>query len=771
MSIFANKTQSKTPETINEEGVKKKGNRWGRILFWIIFIIVCAITAVKLEILSLSINNDFQRDIYVYNSLFANYNNGHTPTDPITSKVEGIPYKPASDYQKAATEDDATAQHCLYHCYMNGIGVDIDENKAIQWLIRSAENGHPSALVDLGAIYLYGDIVVRNEKRAFECFQRAAEEKDAKGYYNLGVCFNNGFGCDKDSERALKNFKKAAELGDVHARYVLGCIHADKDSSIYSPTLAFECFNLGASKQHPGAEFELGKCYSEGIGVEIDKQAAFHWIRRAARHDYSHAQGHTALCYLFGEGVEKDFNMAFQWARRSAAFGSPVGMFALGLCYEKGYGVEVDLEEAKKHYELAATNGHAGAQVQLSTFYNELDIENESISALFWLTKAAEGGAQDAEAITTAMLLRPLPKWQAEQLVNKLTTLSKENNNAQYFLGVCCENGWGTEQNGKKAFDYYLEAANNGHFAAMLQLALMYGEGRSYCKKNVEVARAWLKKINENDANPSILANLGTIYQAGKIVPKDEEKGFKLVRKAAQKGSIAALSSLGFFYLNGTGCKPDEKEAFQCFTEASGHGIASGYVGLGLCYLGGKGTKIDYSKAKESFEKAAQMGEANGYLHLGLMYVHGQGVKPDIKKAIQHFQDAANLGSSEAYYNIGYAYLVDESQRNERLAIEYFQKAEERGSLEAEVELAIIYINRYLKEKNKKDAEMAAFWCRKGLEHDKPIAGALYVAGICYKEGIGMKKDAKIAKEYLNAAAKMNHKDAKKLLDDMESFF
>jgi hypothetical protein len=39
------------------------------------------------------------------------------------------------DYEKG----NATAQYDLGNCYMNGIGTDINESKAFEWYLKSAE--------------------------------------------------------------------------------------------------------------------------------------------------------------------------------------------------------------------------------------------------------------------------------------------------------------------------------------------------------------------------------------------------------------------------------------------------------------------------------------------------------------------------------------------------------------------------------------------------------------------------------------------------------
>lgn len=53
---------------------------------------------------------------------------------------------------------------------------------------------------------------------------------------------------------------------------------------------------------------------------------------------------------------------------------------------------------------------------------------------------------------------------------------------AQYFLGICHEQGWGTDQNECKAGELYREASAAGHDGAMYNLGVFheYGMGGRY---------------------------------------------------------------------------------------------------------------------------------------------------------------------------------------------------------------------------------------------------------------------------------------------------
>ncbi|MDE7083958.1 MAG: sel1 repeat family protein, partial [Clostridia bacterium] len=70
-------------------------------------------------------------------------------------------------------------------CYEDGVGVEIDVEKAAYW------------------------------------YKRAAEQGEERAQFNIAVCYENGLGVKKDLEKAVKWYKKAAEQDDEDAEKAL----------------------------------------------------------------------------------------------------------------------------------------------------------------------------------------------------------------------------------------------------------------------------------------------------------------------------------------------------------------------------------------------------------------------------------------------------------------------------------------------------------------------------------------------------------------------
>ena len=72
-----------------------------------------------------------------------------------------------------------------------------------------------------------------------------------------------------------------------------------------------------------------------------------------------------------GSGVPKDDRNAFECDVKVSQMGNPHGMYNVAGCYMSGTGVPMDKKKARTYLEMAASNGHVGALVQLGQTYKK----------------------------------------------------------------------------------------------------------------------------------------------------------------------------------------------------------------------------------------------------------------------------------------------------------------------------------------------------------------------------------------------------------------
>jgi TPR repeat protein len=209
------------------------------------------------------------------------------------------------------------------------------------------------------------------------------------------------------------------------------------------------------------------------------------------------------------------------------------------LGYFKYHGIETDLNKQKaiELYQKAAKLENKLAQLN---FIDELfyvkDIKKDPILAFELSKKLAEEGYACG----------------------------------MYNLGLCYENGFGTNFDGEKAFESYQKAADLGNYNGIINLGWCYIDG------------------------------IGTDI--------NNEQAFKLHKNAADLGSVNGMRCLGWCYYEGIGTDVNKEKAFELYQKAANLGNDIAQCDLALMYQIGDGIKKDIDQAIHWYKKAAAQG-------------------------------------------------------------------------------------------------------------------------------------------------------------------
>ena len=109
------------------------------------------------------------------------------------------------------------AQYSLSELYSNGTGCVQDDDRAFEYLIKSAENGCVMAQWFLATYYQR----VSEDEMAFDWLKRAAAQGNSGAQYELAECYYNGKGVETSSEKAFLWYSMAAESGHKSALQAL----------------------------------------------------------------------------------------------------------------------------------------------------------------------------------------------------------------------------------------------------------------------------------------------------------------------------------------------------------------------------------------------------------------------------------------------------------------------------------------------------------------------------------------------------------------------
>ena len=185
---------------------------------------------------------------------------------------------------------------------------------------------------------------------------------------------------------------------------------------------------------------------------------------------------------------------------------------------------------------------------------------------------------------------------------------------AQFYLGLSYQKGWGVIADPSKSAQWYRRAADQGLTKAQHNLALLYLRGEGVAA-DAKQARAWFER-------------------------------------AAQQGDMRAAHELGLMYFRGTGVVRDFVQAHSWWQKAADAGEASAAYDLGILYRRGQGGVLrDVAASIKLWLRAAHSGLAVAQNALGACYMHGDGVDADMLEAWAWFRLAAQDGLAVASVN------------------------------------------------------------------------------------------------------------------------
>ncbi len=448
---------------------------------------------------------------------------------------------------------------------------------------------------------------------------------------------------------------------------------------------------------------------------------------------------------------------------RYLAKGILESQYMLGCRYWDGNGIEKNTGKAVKWWEKAAERGHPKAQYSLGRVYDR-KVDGNRDKANYWYKKAADQGDADA----------------------------------QYRIGKLSE-----DKDKKVAFEWYLQAAKQGHLEAIDEVSSPYLAGGRGPKE----ALKWLQLCAEKEKTGNALWKVARVYHEGSEiyeVIKDYEKAFEWYQKLKKfkeklKGSARSYSENADDEIARFEKEISERRAL---VEKATAGNKDAQYELGeklgkRCLPGDRyqsGFPPDKKASMEWLHKAAEQGHIKAQLRLAHEYLEGNQrfeihcplgntkpkmvnfkdldnivVQQDKKLACEWFQRAADQGEPNAQYALGKAYEKGEGViQDKKTACEWYQKAALGGGDE----------RAWLEERAKKEDSMAQMvlgalaakaqaefqdLLKRAATGDKEAQLSLVDV---YSSGKGVVADMKVAREWLHRAAEQGHPIAQNRLGD-----
>ena len=348
-------------------------------------------------------------------------------------------------------------------------------------------------------------------------------------------------------------------------------------------------------------------------------------------------------------------------------------ILAWAVCFCPGYILGGDTDE----YLEAAEKGDANAQYSLGNCYEYgKGVPKNEVEAAKWYRKAVEQGHEQAKKALD-MLINFNPSLEQKKKTNG------EDAVTQYSLGEQYE----IDQNMTEAFKCYRKAAEQGMAPAQYKVGTFYENGEVVAKDEAEALK-WYRKAEEKNNDQARQASMNLIHSNPSLVPIELSDTQKLYLKSAEKGDVKAQLSLAdSYYKDG-----HTNEAIKWYRKAAEQGNAEAQFDFGMRYYSsGHGVDTSIDEALKWFRKAAEQGHAQAQFCIGSCFETGNGVNKDIAEAVKWYRKAADHGYADAQFYIGSSFETGNGvNKNMTEAVKWYRKAAEQGHAQADKRIGVI---------------------------------------------------------------------------------
>ena len=573
---------------------------------------------------------------------------------------------------------------------------------------------------------------------------------------------------------ADENLKQLAiKFKDPTSFYLLAQKYAVRGADNADFKEAIKWYKEAAKLGHTKSKLKLGAFYYEGLGTDINYDQAATYLKEPADNGYVDAQYMLGMIYLNGSSqIRKNERKAFGLILKAAEDFHADAMYQVGSMYLQGTGTKKNIQKAKEYLKLAEEQNIGEATTLLANIDDEGG-QPESKKTILTkrkttgeiLMEAAETGNANAQFNLAQAYLegRHGLKKNEKKAISWLESAAKNNHrDAQYLLGSFYYNGKPVKRDFKIAKFWLNKAAKSGVDNAKVLISAIDDLKRSKSKqqkKNLSTNDLFLASANKGDREAQF--KVGLMYLNGKDgFPKDQQKAFHWLSKAATQGHTAAQFEIGMMYY-----KPgstDNQEAETLLLQAADKGHTNAQYFLAAIYSQNK----QYDTAAKWLDMAFQNNHEEALEMLIELYMSGKLGSPDKNRVLHWLEQASVKGLRDAQYKLGEEYLVrDEVANHNSKAFAWIEKSARNGYTEAKYRLATLYKKGI---GARKQYTKSARWYREAAKEGH--VEAQYDLAELYMQGLGLPRNKNKAKKWFEKAADQGHMKAKIKLGNLTRF-
>lgn len=297
-------------------------------------------------------------------------------------------------FEKGARSYVPSCIYALGCCYEEGIGVDKDSLKAVEFMRAAAALGISKAQLYMAKAYESGKSVKKDAAKALDYYMKAATRGEVEAKIFLAPKFESGDGVAKSPETAFAYYLEGAQAGDALCQKKAADFYYTNNNKDTEAYRAFFWYKKASDAGFVGALHGLGKCYENGVGIERNYDKAFEYYK-----EYASSTGdglaffELARCYEEGIGTAIFPIEAFKNYQKAAELKCSKAYAPLGECFDKGIGVEADEVKAAEYFKMAADAGDDRGVYNLAIYlyYGKGKIPSDPKQAVKTLEEHAEG--------------------------------------------------------------------------------------------------------------------------------------------------------------------------------------------------------------------------------------------------------------------------------------------------------------------------------------------------------------------------------------------
>jgi len=292
----------------------------------------------------------------------------------------------------------------LNKCYTQGIGVQRNQEKAMEYLALAAEGGHEASQFSLALFYLNKNL----PDKAIVWLRKAAAQDNTAAIYHYGNLLFKGMGITQDKPKGIQYMEIAANRDFASACYQLGNIYLNGDGVEKDDVKAVDYLKKAVAKRNLSAAWLLATCYLNGVGVTQDYYFATQWFAEVAL--LSHKTQFSELLtkdnngtysmYLMGLRkyfIEKDYDAAIDYFKKVEKAKNVEGITMHALCLANKDYKDRNLKKAVKLLKKAAESSPVANYYLAMLYETGTVVDKDDAKAVELLTKAAEAGVAYAQ--------------------------------------------------------------------------------------------------------------------------------------------------------------------------------------------------------------------------------------------------------------------------------------------------------------------------------------------------------------------------------------